>query len=437
MFDFIDDYSSDNISYPQNGLYIPDATECMRCGLCISVCPTYKIFGIEAETPRSRVRTIDKILNSDSAVSSEELKHLNNCTQCRACETLCPSKMAYGRLLDLAREQQFQAEVSERRGNLLSTIGFKLIEHKAWLNSAAIMLSLYQNSGLQLLFRKTGLLRLLKLDKAESLLPEVAIGTLAERYPTGNQHRGNVALFTGCISDHFDRKTLLASIKLLNAIGFDVLVPNEQTCCGAIHQHQGNTAAAGKMAALNTEVFNSLAIDAIIYTASGCGLMLNEYEQDNDDEAVDTNRFGSSLYEITEFLNMHWPENLDLKGPSVKARKVAVHEPCSQRNVPKPELGNERVWNRHQHIYELLEKIPGITALPLPDNQICCGAGGVHMLTHPEIAEPLRNTKLSDFEQSQADQLVSTNIGCALHLNTGPARNKVVHPVVLLAKLLT
>ena len=116
---------------------------------------------------------------------------------------------------------------------------------------------------------------------------------------------------------------------------------------------------------------------------------------------------------------------------------MAVHEPCSQRNVPKPELGNERIWNRHQHVYELLEKIPGITAIPLPDNQICCGAGGVHMLTHPEIAEPLRNTKLADFEQSQADVLVSTNIGCALHLNAGPALNKVVHPVVLLAELLT
>ena len=133
MFDFIDDYPGDNVSYPQNGLYIPDASDCMRCGLCISVCPTYKLFGIEAETPRSRVRTIDKILNSDSAVSSEELKHLNNCTQCRACETLCPSKMAYGHLFDLAREQRFQAEASERRGNLLSTIGFKLIEHKALL----------------------------------------------------------------------------------------------------------------------------------------------------------------------------------------------------------------------------------------------------------------------------------------------------------------
>jgi glycolate oxidase iron-sulfur subunit len=395
------------------------------------VCPTYKIFGIEAETPRSRVRTIDKIINGNSAVSDDELKHLNNCTLCRACETLCPSKMAYGRLFDLAREQSLQAGASVRRVNLLSAIAFKLIEHKALLNAATVLMRLYQKSGLQLLLRKTGLLRLLKLDKAESLLPEAAIGKLAGRYPTGNQHRGNVALFTGCISDHFDRKTLLASIKLLNAIGFDVLVPNEQTCCGAIHQHQGNTAVAGKMATLNTHVFNSLDIEAIIYTASGCGLMLNEYEQDNGDEAGDKISFGSSLYDITEFLNMHWPQDLDLKEPPVKSRKVAVHEPCSQRNTT-PAFGN-----RHQHVYALFEKIPGITALPLPENQICCGAGGVHMLTHPEIAEPLRTTKLADFQQSQADVLVSTNIGCALHLNAGPALNKVVHPVVLLAELLT
>ena len=120
MFDFIDDYTSDNAIYSQNGLYIPDATECMRCGLCISLCPTYKLFQIEAETPRSRLRTIDKIINGNTAVSGEELKHLNNCTQCRACETICPSKMAYGHLFDLAREKRFQAGASERRGNLLA-----------------------------------------------------------------------------------------------------------------------------------------------------------------------------------------------------------------------------------------------------------------------------------------------------------------------------
>jgi glycolate oxidase iron-sulfur subunit len=443
MFDFMEDYTSDDTIYPQNGLYIPDASECMRCGLCISSCPTYKLFRIEAESPRSRLRTIDKIINGNTTVSEEELKHLDNCTQCRACESICPSKMAYGHLFGLAREQRFQAEASDRRGTLLSAIGFKLIEHKALLNAAAVLMRWYQKSGLQLLLRKSGLLRVFKLDKAESLMPEVAISKLAERYPTNKQRRGNVALFTGCISEHFDRKTLLASIKLLNVIGFDVLVPKGQTCCGAIHQHQGNTAIAGKMAVLNTGVFNSLDVEAIITTASGCGLMLNEYEQANGDESGNTLRFGSPLFDITEFLNLNWPDDISLKECHADARKIAVHEPCSQRNVPfssrslgTRELGSKGVRNRHQHVYALLEKIPEITVIPLPDNQICCGAGGVHMLTHPEIAEPLRDTKLAHFEQSQADLLVSTNIGCALHLNAGPARNKVVHPVVLLAELL-
>jgi glycolate oxidase iron-sulfur subunit len=155
--------------------------------------------------------------------------------------------------------------------------------------------------------------------------------------------------------------------------------------------------------------------------------MLNEYGQENGN---DSKKFDNSLFDITEFLNRHWPDNINLKAPYANARKVAVHEPCSQRNVT-PAFGN-----RPQHVYELLEKIPEITVIPLPENQICCGAGGVHMLTHPKIAEPLRNTKLAHFKQSKADVLVSTNIGCALHLNTGLTLNKVIHPVVLLADLL-
>ena len=426
MFDFIDDFQGEEAIYPQQGLYIPEATDCMRCGLCISVCPTYKLFQSEAETPRSRLRSIDKIINGNTPVSGEELKHLNNCTQCRACETTCPSKMAYGHLFDLAREKLFQASPSKQPRNLLAVMGFKLIEHKSWLTAATIVMGLYQKIGLQFLIRKTGLLHVFKLKRAEALMPKVALTKLAERYPTAQQHRGNVALFTGCISDHFDRKTLLASIKLLNRIGFDVFVPKQQTCCGAIHLHQGQKDIADKMATLNTDVFNSLDIKAIIYTASGCGLTLNEYEHEKDDDQ----KFGNSLYDITEFLNLHWQDTINLKEPPANAKKIAVHEPCSQRNVTPV------TCNRHQHVYTLLEKIPGITVIPLPDNQICCGAGGVHTLTHPEIAEPLKNIKLTHFKQSQADLLVSTNIGCVLHLNTGSTLNKIVHPVVLLAELL-
>jgi len=430
MFEYIDDCPGDNVIYAQNGLYIPDATDCIRCGLCISVCPTYKLFQIEAESPRSRVRTIDKVINGNTTVSDEELNHLNNCTQCRACETVCPSKMEYGKLYDLAREKLMQADSSERRGNLLAILGFKLIEHKALLYAVTVLIWLYQKTGLQFLLRKSGLLRLIKLDKSELLMPEADISKLTDRYPTDKHYRGNVALFTGCISDHFDRKTLIASIKSLNAIGFDVLVPKKQTCCGAIHQHQGRTAIADQMAALNSDIFNSLDVEAIIYTASGCGLMLNEYGQGDGEAGSGLKGFGKRLFDITEFLNLNWPDDVSLKGHHANAIKVAVHEPCSQRNMT-PVSGS-----RHQHAYALLEKIPGITAIPLPENQFCCGAGGVHMLTHPEVAEPLRNAKLAHFEQSQADLLVSTNIGCALHMNTGLARNKVVHPVVLLAELL-
>jgi glycolate oxidase iron-sulfur subunit len=183
------------------------------------------------------------------------------------------------------------------------------------------------------------------------------------------------------------------------------------------------------LAAINTGIFNSLDVEAIIYVASGCGLMLNEYER-NSGAADNLKKFNSRLFDITEFLNLHWPDTFSLTSSGSSANKVvAVHEPCSQRNLG--ELGNPP-----QHVYQLLKKIPKITVIPLPDNQFCCGAGGVHMLTHPEIADPLRDAKLVRFEQSEADWLVSTNIGCALHLNAGPAQHKVVHPVVLLAELL-
>ncbi|MEI8208291.1 MAG: (Fe-S)-binding protein [Methylococcales bacterium] len=237
-----------------------------------------------------------------------------------------------------------------------------------------------------------------------------------------------MALFTGCISEHFDQKTLQASIKVLNALGFTVLVPKQQGCCGALHQHQGQSQIADQLATHNINVFNTLAIDAIIYTASACGLMLKEYDK-KDSLAI--NKFNVPLLDITEFLCMHWPEGLKLNDAALSGKSVAVHEPCSQRNVSKV---SEK---KHQYVYSLLEKVTGLNVQPLPDNQLCCGSGGVHCLTHPEIAEPLRVIKLDHFKKSQADYLATTNIGCSLHLNSGLALNKVIHPVVLIAELIS
>lgn len=405
MFELIGDNFDASSAYVHDGLYIPEASDCMRCGLCLSNCPTFKINGIDAETPRSRIRTIDKILNQKSKVTGEELAHLNNCTQCRACEAICPSRMAYGQLFDLAQEQ-----ISAGRKNPLAMIGLKFIEHKSLLYGTMVLINAYQKSGLQYLARASGLLRRLKLAKAESLLPKSAIGQLAKIHASGKSHKGCVALFTGCIANYFDRETLSASIKMLNHIGYDVFVPNEQGCCGAIHQHQGQPQTAETMAKANAEIFNALNVDAVIYVATGCGLMLTEYRT----------KLKHPLFDISEFLNSHWNEHIQLKP---RPEKVAVHEPCSQRNNLK----------NQQHVYDLLAKIPGLAVVPLPENQLCCGAGGVHVLTHPNIAEALGNTKIEHFAQTGADLLLTSNIGCALHLSTGLESRKLVHPVVLLA----
>jgi glycolate oxidase iron-sulfur subunit len=411
MFDFMDfQMDGDAVQPPMSGPYIPDASECMRCGMCVSACPTFRLFQVDEETPRRRIRTIGKILVENQPIGEEERRHLNNCLQCRACEMVCPSRMAYGQLFDQA---SVQLQTSRNR---LAKLAFRLIEAKRWRSRLMPLLAIYLKSGLQKPLRDSGILKMLGLANAEALLGKPALQPLASRYPTMVARRGTVALFTGCIAEHFDRETLLAAVKLLNAIGYEVLVPPQQGCCGAIHQHNGQSAA--DLIANNIEVFNALDVEAVLHTASGCGAMLSEYPI-GDGEAAEL--FGQRLQDINHFLLKHWPDDLQLLPSSLK---VAVHEPCSQRNVLK----------NQQAIYALLEKIPGVNLVPLADNHICCGAGGSYMLTHPDNAGQLRDLKRQAIGAAGADSVVSSNFGCAVYLNADA--DKVEHPLRVLARQL-
>jgi glycolate oxidase iron-sulfur subunit len=409
MFDFMD-MGFDEPGEPiGSGPYIPDAGECMRCGICVSSCPTFRLFQIDEETPRRRLRTISKILVENQPISADESLHLDSCLQCRACESVCPSRMAYGQLFD-----QAQAELKINPG-WLAKLAFKLIENKRWRTRLMPLLAVYLKSGLEKPLRRSGLLKKLHLADAEALLGKPALQALADCYPSSATKRGRVALFTGCIAEHFDRETLLAAIKLLNAIGYEVLIPPQQSCCGAIHQHNGQPAAA--LIGNNITVFNALEIDAVLHTATGCGAMLSEYQ--NDDDAGQL--FRQRLCDINDFLLKHWPDELQMIESKLK---VAVHEPCSQRNVLK----------NQQTIYALLQKIPGLSIAALADNHICCGAGGSYMLTHPDNAGQLRALKQQTIVASSADVVVSGNFGCAVFINSDKGR--VEHPLLLLARQL-
>lgn len=393
-----------------SGLYIPDASECLRCGLCVSSCPTFRLFQIDEETPRRRIRTLSKLLVENLPISTDERRHLDNCLQCRACEIVCPSRMAYGQLFD---QGQVQLKVTP---GWLAKLAFKFIEKKRWRTRLMPLVAFYLKSGVQKPLRSTGLLKQLHLADAEALLGKPALQALAGCYPTHIKMRGRVALFTGCVAEHFDRETLLAAIKLLNAIGYEVLIPAQQGCCGAIHQHNGQSAAG--LIDNNMAVFNALEVDAVLHTASGCGAMLSEYPV-NESEAAQL--FQKRLFDINDFLLKHWPDELQLRASNLK---IAVHEPCSQRNVLK----------NQQTVYALLKKIPGLNVVALANNHICCGAGGSYMLTHSANAGQLRTLKQHAISVSSADVVVSCNFGCAVFLNA--AVSKIEHPLLLLARQL-
>lgn len=387
--------------------YVPSPSDCMRCGLCLSSCPTYSLFQNEAETPRQRIRTIHKILNENQSITMEERFHLDNCLQCRACEPVCPSKMAYGELFNETQRQLTQPLT------VLTKIAFWLIEHKQYLRILIPILALYLKSGIRKPLQKSRLLQKLGLAEAETLLTNPALQSLKVIHPSKTGAiRGRVGLFIGCLADHFDRATIKAAIELLTIIGFEVVVPLQQCCCGAIHQHNGQS--ADRLIANNIQLYNSLNLDAVIFIASGCGSMLSEYKSVDNPDAK---KFGDMLTDINDFLLQHWPEDINLK-PANKT--VAVHEPCSQRNL----LKNEKT------VYKLLAKISGLNLIPLPDNHQCCGAGGSYMLTHPDNANALRARKIEAIGKTEADIVVTTNFGCAFYLET--AGLKIKHPAELL-----
>jgi len=406
--------------------FIPDATECRTCNMCASHCPTFKTSRDAAESPRGRLKLISKMLEKEESLNAEELGHLESCLQCRACESVCPSKMEYSKLLNSALEQSDVSLASPVIRALLYACS-----DKNRLQQLFATLRVSQQWGLQTLARRLGLFKISLPAHFDHLLPKIPKQKRLESfYPAATQRHGAVGLFTGCFGSVLDQATLTSAIELLSQLGYDVHVPTAQQCCGALHDHNHDRATAKELAAVNLNAFAEHEVDAIVYTASGCGTMLKQYDEllseISDSSAL--NRFSTGLTDICRFLNsIDWPEHISLAPLS---NKVAVHEPCSQRF---PEA-------TQQHVYELLARIPGLEVTPLPENNICCGAGGSYMLTHPQQSEAIRAEKLKHIEQLSPRLLVTSNIGCAMHLAAGIDKEKlqvvIAHPVELLAQQL-
>jgi glycolate oxidase iron-sulfur subunit len=386
--------------------------------LCLPHCPTYRKTRDEAESPRGRISLMRALASGELSPSEKLTGHLDLCLACRACERVCPSEVPYGRLIDAARTQLAESHDRVRRRGLFSL----LIEPRLRL-LAGLLLRWYQRSSLQRLVRASGLLGSGRLAALESGLPDkISISKWQPEYPASGVQRGVVALFTGCVTDLLDNETLRSAIVVLNRLGYRVHVPAGQNCCGALHWHHGNSDLALPLMRKNLAAFGDARYDAVLSCASGCGAMLSEYGQ----HLAGGEHLAAKTRDITAFLAAaRWPEHLAL---NPLPKRVAVHDACLLRNALREERSP----------YQLLKRIPGAEIFPLPDNHLCCGAAGSYFLDHRDMAGQLRDDKVRHLRTMAPDILVTTNIGCALHLRAGiraaGLNIEVVHPVALLAR---
>ncbi len=397
---------------------LKNTSRCVMCGLCLPHCPTYLKTRNEAESPRGRIALMGAMHSHRLPLDTALARHLDNCLACRACETVCPAQVPYGELIDAARHTIARA----RHRGLGLILSAPLLRYRALRRVLGGLLRGYQGSGLQRLMRRTGVLRPLGLERLESLLPAPCGETIG---PYGAKPPGTgpaVALFTGCVAELFDRDTLASARRVLIRLGYRVHQPRDQTCCGAIHQHQGAPVRAQAYMARNLRVFTGQG--PILSCASGCGAQLAEYHRHlGGSEAA---AFSRRHRDIVDFLaRQPWPEALR---PRPLCARVALHTPCSLRHVLR----------QAERPRALLARIPGLELIDLP--QRCCGAAGSYLLAHPAMADELARDQVQAVRAARAQLVVTTNIGCRLHLAAALRREgldtPVLHPVTLLARQL-
>ncbi len=410
-----------------------DADLCVKCGLCLAQCPTYLKSYDEGDSPRGRIALAQGLASGQLPVTVRVQAHLGGCLVCRACETVCPSEVPYGRIIDAARAEMAPQRQPGTIHRLLRWVAAEGVIRWPRVTGLAVrLLALFHRLLLWRATKPSAPGRPSGVMRAVRYLPPGALsGNWQPFYPAVGQERGRVALFLGCVARCLDIQTPDAVIGLLTRWGYGVYVPPGQGCCGALYQHDGAPEAAVRLVHANLEAFASQDLQAVVTTASGCGAALMDYpavEGLSEARRAAATRLARKVVDISRFLaSQPWPSG---HRPAALRARVAVQEPCTLLHG----------MGQGHGACALLRRIPELEVVELTENSHCCGAAGVNMLTHPVMADSLGADTLAALAAIGADKLVTSNIGCALHLaallRSHGRDTEVLHPAVLLARQL-
>ena len=369
---------------------------------------------------------------SESRISDIFVDHIDKCLDCRACETACPSGVEYGKLVEHARariERSYERSWIARAARDFFFQQFFSASH--FIEDAARLFRLYQRSGLQAIARGIGVLKLLGLAERDRLLPriddEFFFNRFGSTFAPAGPRRARVAFFAGCVANVTFSGLNEATVRVLTANGCEVVVPREQSCCGALSAHAGFREAARELARKNLAAFRLEDFDAIVTNAAGCGSTLKEYDHlfsPEEPEHAQALAFAAKVRDVTEFL-----ADLGLAAKLYPLRhRVTYQDSCHL-------LHGQKIREAPR---KLLRAIPNLDFVELPHSEVCCGSAGVYNITQTEASLQLLADKMRHAHSTGAQTIVTANPGCILQLRAGAAlrqtNQNVLHVVELLER---
>ena len=401
----------------------------MHCGLCLSVCPTYALTGLERSSPRGRIRLMKNAMDGTIPFSETFKYEMDFCLDCQACQTACPAGVEYGKLVESAR-----ALIAARKTgiDIKRIILRRLFGGRTWFRLAASLLRFYQKSGLEkFLLNLTSGLKGDFFARAR-LLPRLSerfsIDFLPEKIEARGTPRGKTAVLTGCVMDAMFADANVDTVEVLVRNGWQVAVPHDQVCCGSVSAHSGDMELARKLAVRNMDVFEKTGAEYYVINSAGCSAFMKEYRELFASDPVYSKKaeeFSSKVKEFSEFIS----ETGYMK-PSVKFDvPVTYHEPCHLVHTQKIS-GQPR---------SVVKELAGQNFRELGEATWCCGSAGIYNVTHVEAAASLLERKLGNIEKSGAKVVVTGNPGCIAQIAAG-ARNdgkeiEVLHLATALNRL--
>jgi glycolate oxidase iron-sulfur subunit len=405
------------------------ADDCVHCGFCLPICPTWQNWQEEMDSPRGRIDLFRALEDGRVAMSPAVAAHFDRCLGCMACLTACPSGVRYDHVIEAARarvEREYRRGPADRLHRMLV---FAVFPYPARLRVTGALLWLWRVTGLRWLVRRLGVLRPFpRLAQLEALAPELPLRQVFRRLPARTQARGErrlrAGLLGGCVQRVFFPGVNAATVRVLAAEGVEVIVPAGQGCCGALSLHAGRDGEARRLARDLVERFEREALDVVVVNAAGCGSHLKDLGAlfVGDPFEPRARAFAAKVRDVAELLI-----GLAPRAPRAPLRaRIAYHSPCHLQHA-------QRAGDAPR---ALLRTIPGVELVEIPDGDQCCGSAGVYNLVQPESAAEIGRRKAANVLSTGATLMASANPGCTLHvqkmLAERGARVEAAHPIEIL-----